>query len=88
VKLRIDDIHIVLRGNRPLALLHARGSRLICSEGCAWITVTGEATDFFLRAGEAYRIASDALVLAEAVGQAALRVDTTAAARGWFRAAD
>ncbi|MDD5249591.1 MAG: DUF2917 domain-containing protein [Rhodocyclaceae bacterium] len=65
-----DPIELVLRPNRPLRLSAARGRRILCTGGCAWITAPGLRDDVFLHDGQAWEIAGNGLVLVEAVGSA------------------
>lgn len=71
-RFRIDaaGLEVVLRPDRPLRLAGAHGRRLVCTAGCAWITAPGMIDDLFLRRGDAWEVASDGLVLVEAVGSA------------------
>lgn len=67
-------LEVVLRQDHPLRLVRARGRRLLCTGGCAWITAPGVPDDIFLHAGEAWEVADDGLVLVEAVGRATVRM--------------
>jgi len=67
-------LECLLRGNRPLRLARARGRRIRCTAGCAWITAPGMVDDVFLRDGEDWRIDTDGLVLVEAIGSAAIAI--------------
>ena len=58
-----------LFGNCPARLVDARGYRVQCLHGIAWITISGQSDDVFLHAGQTYVVPDDGLVLAEAVGQ-------------------
>lgn len=69
-KLGLDGLELRLRQDRPLRLTGARGRRLLCTEGCAWVTAPGTVDDIFLHQGEAWQVSSDGLVLVEAVGGA------------------
>ena len=51
----------------PLAFRDARGLRVECTHGRIWVTIEGQAGDFFLVAGEGMRIDSHGLVLVEGV---------------------
>lgn len=66
---------IELRPDRPLRLTRARGQRIRCTAGCAWITAAGMRADIFLHGGETWEIAGDGLVLVEAVGSATVALD-------------
>lgn len=61
--------------NVPLRLVGARGRRVQCVSGVAWITAYGQPTDVFLRPGRVYEIPNGGLVLAEAIGDCTIRVD-------------
>ena len=61
--------------NVPLRLVGAKGRRVQCVSGVAWITACGQPTDVFLRPGRVYEIPNGGLVLAEAVGDCTIRVD-------------
>jgi|GEM_PF-1850825 hypothetical protein len=61
--------------NCPARLVDARGYRVQCLHGIAWITISGQSHDVFLRAGQIYVVPDDGLMLAEAVGQCRIRID-------------
>jgi hypothetical protein len=67
--------------NRPVRLTGAQGHTVKCLSGTAWITAVGAAHDVFLRAGQSWIVPNDGLVLAEAIGEAKIRVETPRAAR-------
>lgn len=79
MKVSADQIEIVLRENRPLRIARARGRRIVCTAGCAWITAPGVRDDIYLNAGDAWEVDCDGLVLIEAVSSA------TVALRGYAR---
>lgn len=58
----------------PLAFRDARGLRVECTHGRIWVTVEGQAGDFFLVAGEAILIGSAGLVLIEGVPRGNVRL--------------
>ncbi|BAL25655.1 DUF2917 domain-containing protein [Azoarcus sp. KH32C] len=58
----------------PLAFRDARGLRVQCTHGRIWVTVEGQAGDFFLVAGESMRIDSKGLVLIEGVPRGNVRI--------------
>lgn len=58
----------------PLALRDAGGLRVECTHGRIWVTVEGQAGDFFLDAGEGMRIVSKGLVLIEGVPRGNVRL--------------
>lgn len=76
MRLHLENAELLLRENRPLRLEKAKGSTVCCLSGVAWLTVAGEAEDYFLSAGQQHRLASDALALVEAVGEARIRLET------------
>ncbi|HJV72799.1 MAG TPA: DUF2917 domain-containing protein [Noviherbaspirillum sp.] len=61
--------------NLPLRLTGAKGRRVQCLSGVAWITAYDQPFDVFLRPGRTYVIPNGGLVLAEAVGNCTIRVD-------------
>jgi hypothetical protein len=62
---------------RPLRLSEARGYRLCCTLGCAWVTVPGEPRDIYLFVGDIWEARSNELILIEAATDAlaAIRVE-------------
>lgn len=81
MKLDPCNSQICLTANRPLRLLSARGARITCTAGIAWLTVAGEAGDILLAAGESHLVRSNGLALVEAIGTA--RVQLEQPLRGW-----
>jgi hypothetical protein len=78
---RVDaeaGLECLLRENRPLRLARARGKRIRCTDGCAWITAPGMLADVFLLSGETWELDTDGLVLIEAVGSAAILIGDSA----------
>lgn len=71
---READLEWLLRTPQPLRLAGVRGRRILCTEGCAWVTAPGLAIDLFLKAGEEWLIDTDGLVLVEAIGRAAVAI--------------
>ncbi len=69
-----NGLEVVLREDRPLRLVRARGRRIVCTAGCAWITAPGVRADIYLNAGEAWEVGSDGLVLVEAVRSATVAI--------------
>lgn len=67
-------LDVLLRAGGPLRLVRARGSRILCTAGCAWITAPGVAADIVLLAGEAWEVGCDGLVLVEAADCATVRM--------------
>ncbi|NRR28736.1 DUF2917 domain-containing protein [Oxalobacteraceae bacterium] len=70
----VDTSEYRLSDTQPLRLTHALGRLIECLSGTAWITVQGQSTDFFLRAGQVFEIPGDGLTLIEAVGASRIRV--------------
>lgn len=58
----------------PLRLTHARGRRIVCRQGCVWVTAAGWPEDIFLSAGDRWTIPGNGLVLVEAEGSAMVDV--------------
>ncbi len=93
MKLDPCNSQICLTANRPLRLLAARGVRITCTAGIAWLTVAGEAGDILLAAGESHRVRSNGLALVEAIGTARVQLEQPLpgwatlwrAARGYWR---
>lgn len=65
---------IQLADDRPLAFRGARGLDLECVAGWVWLTVEGQAGDFFLQAGERLTITSDGLAVVEGLPRGAVRL--------------
>lgn len=53
--------------DQPQALAAARTVELRVAAGIVWLTVAGETTDFFLRAGDSYRLSGKGRVMVEAI---------------------
>lgn len=53
--------------DQPQALDAARAVELRVAAGIVWLTIAGEATDVFLRAGDAYRLSGKGRLLVEAI---------------------
>jgi hypothetical protein len=64
----------LLPAGRIWPLRRARGHRIVCVRGELWITVDGRLDDFFLVAGEAFAIETDARIVVYAVEDSAFRV--------------
>ena len=71
-------LDVLLRAGGPLRLARARGCRILCTAGCAWITAPGVAADIYLKAGEAWDVGCDGLVLIEAADCATVRMQAWA----------
>jgi hypothetical protein len=72
--------------NRPVRLIGAQGLKVYCLSGTAWITAVGAAhdvpaDDVSLLPGQVWIVPNNGLVLAEAIGEAKIRVETPRAAR-------
>ena len=63
-----------LNGDSPLAFRQARGYTIECVEGRLWLTITGQAGDFLLGAGERLRIDSNGLALVAGFPAGTLRL--------------
>lgn len=63
-----------LAADTPASFRRARGTVLECTEGRLWITITGQAGDFLLAAGERLTVSSDGLGLVEGFPAGVLRV--------------
>lgn len=76
-RMQLDDrgLEIVLHADRPLRLTGARGRRIRCLAGCAWLTAVGLRDDVFLHADESWEICTDGLVLIEGADCAAVALD-------------
>ncbi|EXI67447.1 MAG: hypothetical protein AW08_02003 [Candidatus Accumulibacter adjunctus] len=81
MKLDPCNSQICLTANRPLRLLSARGVRISCTAGIAWLTVAGETGDILLVAGQSHVVRSNGLALLEAIGTARVQLDQPL--RGW-----
>lgn len=77
----LDSTFCVADG-KPLRVTGARGIRILCTEGCAWITSAGIPDDVFLHAGQQHQIEGDSLTLIEGVGTALVRLDRPGHASG------
>ncbi len=66
----LEGVEILLTAGKPLRLTRARGQRVRCTGGFAWVTAPGVPQDIVLRAGDAWDITSGGLVLVEAIGRA------------------
>lgn len=65
---------IKLSENQPLAFRGARGMQVECTEGRVWLTIEGQAGDFFLTPGESLRIESNGLALIEGLPLGTVRL--------------
>lgn len=68
--------------NHLVRLIDARGRRVKCLSGTAWITACGEGSDIFLSKGESWIVPNNGLVLAEAIVEARICIDTPGALPG------
>jgi len=64
-----------LSENAPIRLNNARGVSIQCTAGTIWITLSGEAGDIFLQAGERWTIKSNGLALIESIGTGCIRLE-------------
>lgn len=85
IELRSGEIH--LPTNSPVRLTGARGVRVCCTAGNIWITVSGEAEDFFLLPGQSCRIQRNGLCIIESIIEGRIRLEKPARllrARTWL----
>jgi hypothetical protein len=73
MQLTIGKRVIRLEQDAPLAFCGARGVVVECVEGTVWLTVDGQAGDFFLRRGEKLRVDSERLALIDGLPRGAVR---------------
>lgn len=73
MQLAIGKRVIRLEEDAPLAFRGARGVLVECVEGSIWLTVEGQAGDFFLRRGDSLRIDSEGLALVDGLPRGAVR---------------
>jgi hypothetical protein len=69
---------LCLAHNAPIRLMSARGVRVVCTAGRVWLTVAGEAGDFFLAAGDSHLVRGRGLALLEAIGSGRVRFEPAA----------
>ena len=69
---------LCLAHHAPIRLMSARGVRIVCTAGRVWLTVEGEAGDFFLAAGESHLVRGRGLALLEAIGCGRVRFEPAA----------
>ncbi|MBL8393156.1 MAG: DUF2917 domain-containing protein [Candidatus Accumulibacter sp.] len=81
MNLDLCNNELCLADNTPVRLLSARGVRVTCTAGLAWLTVEGEAGDIFLKPGDSHQVGADGLALLEAIGSARVRFERSAADR-------
>lgn len=74
MKIDLRSGEVCLQDNQPVRLSGASGLRVVCTAGTIWITVSGEAEDIFLTAGERYQVSSNALTLVESIGSGKIRL--------------
>jgi hypothetical protein len=73
IALDAEELECRLQAGRPLRLSGARGGRIRCIAGCAWVTAPG-LDDLFLHQGEHWQADTDGLVLVEAIGAAIVSI--------------
>lgn len=73
MQLAIGKRIIRLEADAPLAFRGARGVVVECVEGTVWLTVDGQAGDFFLRRGDKLCIDSEGLALIDGLPRGAVR---------------
>ncbi|WP_291995510.1 DUF2917 domain-containing protein [Candidatus Accumulibacter sp. ACC003] len=64
---------LCLADNAPVRLMSASGVRIVCTAGKVWLTVEGEAGDFFLAAGDSHLVCGRGLALLEGIGSGRVR---------------
>lgn len=75
MKINLPSGEYELCENTPIRLTNARGVSIQCTQGTIWITLSGEAGDIFLQAGECWSIKSNGLALIESVGTGRIRIE-------------
>ena len=82
MKIDLGDGEVVLRQSCPLRLSDARGIVVRCTEGVLWMTITGEAGDIVLAAGESHRVRAAGRIVIESIGSdARLRFERSSGER-------
>lgn len=74
MKIDLRSGEVCLQDNQPVRLSGASGLHVVCTAGIIWITVSGEAEDIFLTAGERYQLSSNELTLVESIGSGKIRL--------------
>ncbi len=74
MKLTVNQAAMTLQADQYLKLKGARGTRLTCRDGMLWITQEGVLRDDFLAPGCALTIATDGVVLVEAMSASSLHI--------------
>lgn len=72
--LSLKQSRLQLNGDSPVTFRRARGYWVECVDGRIWLTVTGQAGDFLLSAGERLRIESNGLALVAGLPGGTLRL--------------
>lgn len=76
MRLQLKNTELLLHENHPLGLVNGRGITIRCVTGKAWLTVEGEAADYFLAPDQAHRLESNGLALVESLSpQATVRLE-------------
>lgn len=73
-----QELTLALQSNQLLRLTHARGRRIRCITGVAWLTAYGEAKDIMLHASNTFVIPNHRLNLVEAIGDCVIGMDCSA----------
>jgi len=68
MKIKFGEGEVYLREHCPLRLSEARGIVVRCTRGVLWMTVTGEAGDIVLAAGESHRVRVAGRIVIESIG--------------------
>ncbi len=74
MRIDVSSGEIRLTENQPLSLREARGLRVKCTSGIVWITLSGQAADVFLKAGESHILLGKGLALIECIGDGSIRI--------------
>jgi hypothetical protein len=75
MQVELQNSEVCLKSDVPVRLKHARGTTIRCTTGHVWLTAAGEPTDIFLSAGQYHTLASNRLVLVEALGKGCIRLE-------------
>lgn len=75
MKIDLRDGELLLAGQQTLRLVQARATRIRCTAGVLWLTVTGDPADIVLHAGQSYLVRSDGRVVIESQGEGRLRLE-------------
>lgn len=85
MKLSLNEATMKLRAGQLLKLKGTHATRLICAEGLLWVTQEGMTRDDFLAPGNSIELATQGLVLVEAMGDSVLTLAPAKVAAGTTR---